>query len=82
MSKWLKAVSLSAFGFLVAVALAVGAQSAFARSVTMDCPNDGWVHLGSCSSTSQCDAACKAIHGPDAVGHCPGAPNGCCTCLF
>ncbi len=84
MSKWLKAVSISAFGLLVAVALTIGTQSAFARQVTMDCPNDGWVRLGSCTSQSECQAKCDAVHLPagSSQGVCSGAPNGCCHCLF
>lgn len=82
MLKPLKAISMWAFALFVALALAVGAKSALAQPVTMDCLNDGWVHLGSCTSAGECTTNCQAIHGQDAVGHCPGAPNGCCTCLF
>ncbi len=82
MSKWLKALSISAFGLLVAVALAVGAQSAFARSVTMDCPNDGNGRLGSCANQAECQAKCDAVHGVgNSTARCSGTP-GCCTCLF
>lgn len=79
MSKWLKAVSVSGFGLLVAAALAVGAQSAFARAVTTDCPNDGFRFLGSCSTQTECTTACRGVHGPDAQGRCR---DGCCECLF
>jgi hypothetical protein len=82
MSKWLKAVSVSAFGLLVAGALTVGAQSAFARPVTMDCPNDGVAFLGSCADNAECQAKCDAVHGMgNSIGRCSGTP-GCCRCLY
>jgi hypothetical protein len=84
MSNVLKAVSVPLFGVLVAVALAVGTQTAFARSVTMDCPNDGNTRLGSCTSQAECQAKCDAVHQPpgSSQGVCSGAPNGCCHCLI
>ncbi len=83
MSKWLKAVSISAFALLVALALAVGAHSAFARSVVLQCQNDGSHHLGSCIDNPDCLNKCIQAH-PDIPpseiqGRCIG---GCCTCLF
>jgi hypothetical protein len=80
MSRLLKAASISAFGLLVAVALAVGAQSAFARSVTMTCTYNPPRYLGSCSTQAECDANCKLVNGQESVGHC--GSDGCCQCLF
>ncbi len=79
MSKWLKAVSISAFGLLVAVALTIGTQSAFARSVVNTCTYDPPRYLGTCSSDQACTNACVAVNGPDSQGRCL---NGCCQCLF
>ena len=79
MSKWLKAVSFFAFSLLVAVALAVGTRSAFARSVVTTCPYDPPRYLGSCSSQTECDQACKSANGSESQGRCIG---GCCQCLF
>ncbi len=82
MSNWLKAVSVSVFGLLVATALAVGAQSAFAESVTAVCPDNGSGLLGSCINTPDCQAKCDAVHGDgNSTGICSGTP-GCCRCLF
>ncbi len=83
MSKWLKALSISAVALLVALALGVGTQSAFARSVVLTCPNDGSAHLGSCVDNADCLNKCIQAH-PDIdpseiEGRCIG---GCCTCLF
>ena len=83
MSKWLKALSISAVALLVALALGVGTHSAFARSVVLTCPNDGSVHLGSCIDNTDCRNKCIQAH-PDIPpaeiqGRCIG---GCCTCLF
>ena len=68
---------------LVVAALALGTATAVARPVTMACQNDGWVFLGSCSSQSVCQTKCDDVHGVgQSTGVCPGAPNGCCHCLF
>lgn len=84
MSQWLKAVWLSGFGVLVALALAVGTQTAFARTVTATCPDDGNTRLGSCASQEECQAKCDAVHQPpgSSQGVCSGTPNGCCHCLI
>jgi hypothetical protein len=83
MSKWLKVVSISAFGLLVAVALAVGTQSAFARSVVAECPNDGVTHLGSCIDNPDCKQKCVQAHPEIPPSEIQGrCTNGCCTCLF
>ena len=79
MARWLKAASVSVFTLSVAVSLAIGVRTAFAQSVTMTCPNDGWRYLGSCSSTAECTNACVGVHGPGAQGKCL---DGCCQCLF
>jgi hypothetical protein len=82
MSKWLKAVSVSLFGFLVGAALLVGTKSAFAQSAAMDCPNNGSSLLGSCLDTPDCQQKCDQVHGAgQSTGICSGAP-GCCRCLF
>ncbi|HEY6107603.1 MAG TPA: hypothetical protein VIV56_01750 [Gemmatimonadales bacterium] len=83
MSRLLKAVLGSAFALFVAVALTIGAQVAFARSVAADCPNDGSTHLGSCIDNPDCKQKCIQAHPeipPEEIqGRCV---NGCCTCLF
>lgn len=82
MSKWLKAVSVSVFGLLVAAALAVGARTAFARSVSAACLDNGTSFLGSCADTAECQAKCDVVHGiGNSIGRCSGTP-GCCRCLF
>lgn len=79
MLKILKATSVWLIGLSVVAALAVGTRTAFARPVSAMCTDDGWVHLGSCTSNMDCYNKCAVVHGPDVVGHCDG---GCCLCLF
>ena len=81
MSKWLKAVSVSVFGLLVGAALLIGAQSAFAQSAAVSCPDNGSSFLGSCIDTPDCQNKCFNVHGPGVTGICSGTP-GCCRCLF
>lgn len=82
MSKWLKVVSASAFGLMVGAALLIGAQSAFAQSAAMDCPNNGTSFLGACLDTPDCQEKCDAVHGVgNSEGICSDEP-GCCRCLF
>jgi hypothetical protein len=83
MSKWLKALSISAVALLVALALGVGTQSAFARSVVLTCPNDGNVHLGSCIDNPDCKQKCVQAHPEIPPSEIQGrCISGCCTCLF
>lgn len=77
MSKFLKLISVSVFGLLVAAALAVGTRTALARSVTTDCTYDPPAFLGACTSTQECNTACLAWGGVQGV--CTG---GCCRCYF
>lgn len=79
MTQWLKLASGAVFALLVAGALTLGARTAFAQPVSRDCPNDGWVWLGSCVTQGECQGKCEIVHGPDVVGQCVG---GCCRCLF
>jgi len=80
MSKWLRVVSVSLFGLLVAAVLAVGAHTALAQPATADCQDDGWIWLGSCVSTAHCQEKCDNVHGiGNSVGSCTG---GCCRCYF
>ena len=82
MSKWLKALSVSAFGLLVVLALAVGAQTAFAQPVTATCPDNGSSFLGSCINEVHCQTKCDDVHGVgNSDGECSGTP-GCCRCYF
>lgn len=79
MARWLKSLSVFAFALLVAVALTVGARSAFARSVVNSCLYDPPRYLGSCSSQTECTNACIAVNGSGSQGRCL---DGCCQCLF
>lgn len=82
MSKWLKAVSVSVFGLLVGAALLIGAQSAFAQSAAVSCPDNGSSFLGSCINEAHCQTKCDDVHGVgNSDGECSGTP-GCCRCYF
>lgn len=80
MSKSWKLLGSSALAALVAAALLIGAQSAFAQSVVADCPNNGTSTLGSCIDDGDCQTKCDDVHGVNnSIGACS---SGCCRCLF
>jgi hypothetical protein len=82
MSKSLKAAWVSLLGLFVGAALFIGTQSAFAKSVALDCVNNGSSLLGSCLDTPDCQQKCDQVHGAgQSTGICSGTP-GCCRCLF
>lgn len=82
MAKLLVTVPIWLVGFLVAGALAIGAQAAFARPVAMVCPNNGSTLLGSCVDTPDCQHKCDLVWGAgNSTGICSGTP-GCCRCLI
>lgn len=81
MSKSWKLLGSSALAALVAAALFVGAQSAFAQSVVAECPNNGTSTLGSCIDEAECQAKCDVVHGVEnSEGIC--SSSNCCRCLF
>jgi hypothetical protein len=67
------------YGMAIVGGLGLGAREVVAQPAAMDCSNDGWLFLGACASSVDCTAACQAIHGDQAEGHCYG---GCCRCLW
>ncbi len=83
MSKWLKAVSTSVFGVVVATALVVGASTALARSASAaSCPYDGDGLMGYQPSAQACYNACYARWGSGLYDWHWNNSNGCCTCVF
>ena len=83
MSKWLKAVSRSVFGLLVATALAVGASAVSAAPVSaMTCQNNGQSFLGEQPSDVACYNACYAVHDGDLQGYHWNSVTHCCSCIF
>lgn len=68
---------------VVCGALGFGASSLFASAGTLDCPDDGETHLGSCIDNPDCTQKCRAAHPeilPEEIqGRCI---DGCCTCLY
>jgi len=83
MSKWLKAVSLSVYGLLVASTLAVGVAVALATPASAtDCPYNGEGLMGWQPSAQACYNACYAVHGENLETSHWNESNGCCTCVF
>lgn len=83
MSKWLKAVSVSVFSFLVATALAFGSSAALATPASaMTCPDNGQGFLGQQPSDNACFQACFAVHGSSLEAYHWNETTGCCSCVF
>jgi len=78
----LTTVSVWLAGILVAAALGVGAQAAFAQPVTFDCQNNGSTLLGACANQQDCVNKCNAVWGVGgSTPVCTDTP-GCCRCLI
>ncbi len=82
MPKVLSSISVSLVGLFVVVALVLGARTALARPVTMDCTNNGTTFLGSCADNADCQHKCDLVWGQgNSIGRCTDTP-GCCHCLI
>ena len=82
MPKILQTISMCVLGLFIVVALGLGARTALARSVTMDCANNGSTLLGACANQQDCVNKCNGVWGVGgSMPVCTDTP-GCCRCLI